>query len=130
MIDCSHGNGIRHVYFSRGSRAFRSPLRDKAARRSSPEARCEESASPWAEAETPTRFPRFSRQELIGRFSHLAGDLREGQPLSYDLRNRKMESVRVVHRIVFGGAIVVPKCLFIEIAKQMERLDGNVGSIQ
>ena len=78
-----------------------------------------------------TRGPRFPRRGLEGRnFSHLAGQLRVGEPLAHDLTHGEIKPVRIVKRIIFCGAIVVSENLLVNVSLQVERFDGDVGSIQ
>ena len=60
----------------------------------------------------------------------LASDFGEGQAFADHLRNDQTKAVGIVQRIVFRGAIVVTENLFIDIAEQMKRFNGNVSTIQ
>ena len=129
----SEYDGIRSVHESRRPRAFGASLRDSEARRGSPQGRCEEPTSARTETKTETaRLPRGNRPYLEGlsRFSHLAGDFGESQPLADDLRYRQVESVTVSHFAFFGCAIVVAECLFIQVTEQVERFDADIGSFE
>ena len=64
------------------------------------------------------------------RFSHLAGQFCIGQSLPCDLRYCQRETIRIIQRIVFGCAVVIPEYLLIHIAVKMERFDANVCSVQ
>ena len=80
-----------------------------------------------AEAEGQAfRFPRPWRRLEWRRRAVLAGQVMIGQTFTDDLRNDCAEAVAVIH--VF--AIVIPKGLFVQVAKEMERLDADIGSFQ
>ena len=129
VLTCPRDNiRIRCIYGSRGSRDFRFAFRDSEARRGTSQGRFKESEQARPKAQAPIFFPRFSRKGLVNRFSHLAGDFGVSQSLAYDLRNRKVEAVCVIHWIVCGGSIVKSECLFVKIPEQMERLDADVAS--
>ena len=71
--------------------------------------------------------PRFPRHGLVDgfRFIQLTGEFRIGQPFADDLTDTDIESLRIGHL-----AVVEPKRLLIDIAKQVEWLDTDVGSVQ
>ena len=71
------------------------------------------------------RFPRFKRKGLEGRrFSHLAGEFIERQPLADDATDGHAEAFAICQL-----AIVVAIGLLVQIAEQMERLDADIGSV-
>jgi hypothetical protein len=84
-----------------------------------------ESARPKAEGQALGLGPRFPRHGLIdgSRFSNLAGEFRIGQPLANNLADANIETLCHL-------PIVEAKCLFIDVAKQVERLYADVGSMQ
>jgi hypothetical protein len=55
--------------------------------------------------------------------------LSPSEPLADDAAHNRIKAVPVIHRVVFGRAIVVPKYLFIEIAEKMKRFDTHIGSL-
>ena len=70
-------------------------------------------------------LPRFLQPRcLVNRFSHLAGDFGKGQALASDLRENRIEAVRVTHIL----PVVVPEGLLIEVTEEMERLNTYVGT--
>ena len=69
--------------------------------------------------------PRFPRQELELRFSHLASELRIGQALADDFTDTDVKTFGVGQL-----AVVETESLFVDVAKQVERLNTNVGSMQ
>ena len=46
------------------------------------------------------------------------------------MRKNAFKSLPVMHGSIFGAAIVIAEYLLIQIAKQMERLDADIGSLQ
>ena len=64
--------------------------------------------------------PRFPRYGLETRFSHLAGHLLIGEPLSRNLRQNHVESVRIGDLVFSVSPIVVAEHLLIQIAEKME----------
>lgn len=74
------------------------------------------------------RLPRPCR--FLARRFILASELGIGEALSGHLHHCKMEAVSIVQRIIFRGAIVEPENLLTDIAVEMERLNGNIGSAQ
>ncbi len=71
-----------------------------------------------------------TRTGLVNRFSHLASQFRVSEPLANNLRHCQKETVRVVEGIIISRPIIVAKYLLIDVAPQVIRLHGNVGSIQ
>jgi hypothetical protein len=73
----------------------------------------------------PLRFPRPSRF-LEGFFCSrlLPGQFIVGEALAYDLAHGNDEAISVVHVL----PVVVAKCLLVDVAKQVERLHGNIGT--
>src|ERR1051326_248280 len=74
--------------------------------------------------------PRFSRNGLRGRFSHLASHLRKCEALASNLAEGKLKAFRIGNFAFFGSAIVVAEHLFIDVPLKVERLNRNVGSAQ
>ena len=62
----------------------------------------------------------------MARFSSLAGDFGIGQALAHDLRDGKVKAVAVIHVL----AVVVAEALLVEVAKQMERFNRNIGALE
>jgi|SRR5271165_479291 len=52
------------------------------------------------------------------------------KPLARHLAHRQMEPIRVVQRVVFGGAIVEPEYLLRYIAIKVKWLNGYIGAAQ
>jgi len=71
--------------------------------------------------------PRCPRHGLLDRFRpmHLAGEFRIGQPFADNLTDANIETLRIGHL-----AIVEPESLLIDVAKQMEWFDADVGAVQ
>src|SRR5258708_6840960 len=82
---------------------------------------------PWRLERLPFRLDRPGvRNCRLRPFPNLAGELRIGHPLPDDLRHRETETVCVVH----VGPVVIPERLFVDVAEQVEGLDGNVGTVK
>lgn len=96
-----------------------------------PEAIEAESEPARAEAQAPERQdflgfgPRF-RVLVDGRFSHLAGDLGEGETASGDSGCQSVEAVTVSHIL----PVVVAESLFIDVPEQVEGFHAYVGTTQ
>lgn len=71
--------------------------------------------------------PRFPRHGLVDRFRPqlLASEFRIGQPLAADFTDDRFKSPRVVQL-----PIIEPARLFVDIAKQVERFNTDIGSVQ
>src|ERR1700688_888419 len=46
------------------------------------------------------------------------------------MTHRHLKTISIANEMVFLGAIVVPKHLFIQVAEQVKRLDADIGSLQ
>jgi len=69
------------------------------------------------------------RGNLVGqaiRRTHLASNLGKGEALSEDVRSNVLKASAVMGQF----AEVVAENLFVKVAKKMERLDRNIGSLQ
>ena len=121
---------VRSVHGSRGSRACSATQCYKRTPRRTPQENRAESKQAGAKTKTKSqetfRFgPRF--KVLVGaRFLHLAGDFGKGQTLPHDSRCEFAEAVTVVYIV----PVVESKRLLVDIAKQVERLDANVGPVR
>jgi len=70
----------------------------------------------------PCRFRSFSvspRRRIL-----LSGQLVPSEPFVNDLRHGQLEAVEVIHLV----PVVVAICLLIQVTKQVEWLDGHIGS--
>src|SRR5438477_476715 len=74
--------------------------------------------------------PRFSRNGLRCRFSHLASHLRECEALASNLTEGKLEAFCIGDFALFGSTVVVAEHLLIDVPLQVERLNRNVGTAQ
>jgi hypothetical protein len=85
------------------------------------------SKRPQAKGQAPGLGPRFPRHGLVDRFRFvcLTGEFRVGQPLTDDLADADVESLRVSHL-----PIVESERLLIDVAEQMERFHADVSSVQ
>src|SRR5882762_3454120 len=63
----------------------------------------------------------------VGAF---ASQLLVGDSTVCDMRHSHLKAVAVSNEVLFGGAIVVAKYLFVYVAKQMEWLYRNIGAFQ
>src|ERR1700683_522521 len=118
-----HGRRAQHHVCSQsGNFAARSGIQETG--------RCEPAqARAETEGQAALRFPLGRRPtNLVDRlfFFHLAGKFGIGETLTCNLRNRQSEAFRI------GGVLpsVVAKSLFVKITEQVERLHGNIGSVQ
>jgi len=71
--------------------------------------------------------PCFPRHGLVDgfRFSHLASEFRIGQPLANDLTQSDIKALGIGHL-----PIVKPESLFVDVVKQVERLNASAGAVQ
>ena len=60
----------------------------------------------------------------------LPGQVCIGEALPLDLRHCQHKPIRIIQRIIFRGAVVVPEDLLRPIAVQVEGFHGNIGSPQ
>ena len=80
-------------------------------------------------------FPRPCRsasslESFRLRRGHLAGEFIPCEPLAYGLSNSKAEAPPVSHRrTIFVLTVIEAEHLFVNVAEQVERFDGNIGSI-
>src|SRR5579871_395312 len=124
---------FRAVRFPGGCRAVRSAIHAEAAGNDlskeesgqSPQARAE------AEAYAFRRFPRPCRLErkvhcFRFRLAGLADQVLVHEPLAYDLRNRQIEPIPVVHVL----PVVVAERLFVNVPEQMEGFDGDISAFE
>jgi len=65
----------------------------------------------------------------MGRVT-LARQIAVGEPMTTNLRHEDRQTFRVGHFAVAILPMVVAKDLFINVAREVERLDGNVGAFQ
>ena len=117
------------------ARSRRTPRGDSTPDRSGARGVGPQAGSSRADAEEEARRPRPCRLESFGslgtRFSPLPDELLPSQPSPHNLTHGGNEAVTVVQQCaVCILAVIETERLLIDIAKQVERLDRNVGSAQ
>jgi hypothetical protein len=127
------GNGRRTDSFSTlqdryAENTWGSPCRDCAPRGRIQETVHAQSSKTWPKTEAEIRlFPRPCRRRLeLGREVVFADQSLVGQTLPDYLRDRQLETTTIIK--VFP--VVATKHLLVDIPKEMERLDADVGAVQ
>jgi hypothetical protein len=121
--ECSRALQNRHE-----GNPFGASFRNCAARTGIQETVHAQSSKARPKTEAEILFPRLCRRCLEWRRGvfALASQCFVGKALTHDLRYRHPEAVVVVHILT----VVVTERLFVQVAKQVERLDADVGSFQ
>lgn len=116
-----HALGIRDVHAIRRANTLRPEVRDFTTRGGVSARGCEEPESARAEAEAG---PRFKRQGLVRRRTHLAGDFSVSQSLANYIGDCNFKTLTVAQIL----PVIVAKRLLIQVPEHVKRLHANICS--
>jgi hypothetical protein len=67
---------------------------------------------------------------VVQRIGAFASEFLIGDTTASDMTHSHLKTVSIANEVVFLGAIVVAKDLFVQVTEQVERLDVYVGAFQ